>query len=500
MLTSDDTFQFVPSQDAGTPNIAPLTPQNQPPVQTNRETHLLTIQAGRPLRGEIGSFSTPALPGDKSLSHRAALLAALAEGESRVENFLVSGVTRAMLDALTALGVGWVLDGKALTVQGVGLQPQPNLPPVTLQCGNSATTLRLLAGALAAWGRAAVLDGSPGLRRRPMGRIIEPLQQMGVVISSEQGCAPLTLSASPRPLRGIEYRLPVASAQLKSCLLLAALTAEGSTILVEPGPSRDHTERMLRAMGVQVSSTISAPDGLLLTRLEPLRPQVLAPLQMQLPGDMSAAAFLIVAALITPGSKITISGVGLNPTRTGLLDTLLEMGAQIEIVNQIEQAGEPLGDLRIRYSRLTGVRMGGERVVRMIDEFPVFAVAAACARGVTIVADAQELRHKESDRITALGGELRQLGVDFREMPDGFMVQGGNALDGGKVNPHGDHRLAMSLAVAGLVAQSPVEVQEAEIIKESFPGFESVLGALGASVAATTTDNSSGNPEFAADK
>jgi 3-phosphoshikimate 1-carboxyvinyltransferase len=225
------------------------------------------------------------------------------------------------------------------------------------------------------------------------------------------------------------------------------------------------------------------------TRLEPPRPLVLAPLEMQLPGDMSAAAFLIVASLVTPGSELTISGVGLNPTRTGLLDTLLEMGAQIEILNRREQAGEPVCDLNIRYSRLTGVRIGGARVVRMIDEFPVFAVAAACARGTTVVADAQELRHKESDRISALGGELSQLGVDFRETEDGFVINGGEALKGNRVDPHGDHRLAMSLAVAGLVAQSPVEIQHAEIINESFPGFVSVLGALGASVTSTANGN-----------
>jgi 3-phosphoshikimate 1-carboxyvinyltransferase len=484
MPTSDNSIQSAPPSTVETQNLASL----------------LTIQPGHPLRGGIGLSSTPALPGDKSLSHRAALLAAMAEGESRVENFLVSGVTRAMLDALTTLGVRWSLDGTTLTVQGSELQPRPGLPPVTLQCGNSATTLRLLAGALAAWGRSAVLDGSPGLRRRPIGRIIEPLQQMGVAISAEQGCAPLWLSDSPGPLRSIDYRLPVASAQLKSCLLLAALAADGVTTLAEPGPSRDHTERMLRAMGVRVTSAAAAQEGWLLTRLEPPRPLALMPLEMQLPGDMSAAAFLIVAGLITPGSELTISGVGLNPTRTGLLDTLLEMGAEIEIHNQREQAGEPVGDLSVRHSTLQGVQIGGERVVRMIDEFPVLAVAAACARGTTVVADAQELRHKESDRITALGCELRQLSVDFRETADGFVVYGGKALKGGRVDPHGDHRLAMSLAVAGLVAQSPVEIMQAEIINESFPGYEAVLNALGASVAIASTDDANGNMKCIADE
>jgi 3-phosphoshikimate 1-carboxyvinyltransferase len=466
----------------------PIQSAPLPEVETRIGASLMTVKSGPPLRGELGSSSIPALPGDKSLSHRAALFAALAEGESRVENFLVSGVTRAMLDALTVLGVRWSLDGTTLTVQGLGLQSQSVLPPVALNCGNSATTLRLLTGALAAWDRAAVLDGSPGLRRRPMGRIIEPLQQMGVAIVAEQGCAPLTLAASPRPLRRIDYRLPVASAQLKSCLILAALAADGITTLAEPGPSRDHTERMLSAMGVRITGAAPRADGWLLTNIEPPRPLVLTPLQMQLPGDMSAAAFLMVAALITPGSEVIISGVGLNPTRTGLLETLLEMGGRIEISNQRQQAGEPIGDLSIRHSQLTGVRIGGARVVRMIDEFPVFAVAAACARGTTIVADAQELRHKESDRISALGGELRGLGVDFRETADGFMVMGGNVMNGGLVDPHSDHRLAMSLAVAGLVAREPVEIQGAEIINESFPGFESALSALGASIELTATE------------
>jgi 3-phosphoshikimate 1-carboxyvinyltransferase len=440
----------------------------------------LTVAPGRSLRGQVGGQYGLPLPGDKSLSHRAALFAAMAEGRSQIENFLVSGVTQAMLDALTALGVSWQLDGTRLTVQGAGLRMPPGLSPVTLDCGNSATTLRLLAGALAAWGRPAVLDGSPGLRRRPMRRIIEPLRQMGVEIEGADGCAPLHLGASPRPLRSLRADLPVASAQVKSCLLLAALAAGGPTELSEPGPSRDHTERMLRAMGLQVEAYSQA--GLFYTRLTPPRPLSLSPLSQRLPGDMSAAAFLIVAALIVPGSEIALRGVGLNPTRTGLLETLQEMGAGIEIGSLHEQGGEPLGDLLVRHSQLHGVRVSGERVVRMIDEFPAFAVAAAFGGGETVVTDAQELRHKESDRITALGQELRSLGVDFTETPDGFTIHGGRPLRGGEVDSHGDHRLAMSLAVAGLAAEAPVEVHGAEMIHESFPGFAAVLKALGAQV------------------
>jgi 3-phosphoshikimate 1-carboxyvinyltransferase len=455
----------------------------------------LVILPGKPLRGEIGLAGELALPGDKSLSHRAALFAALAQGESVIDHFLVSGVTRAMLEALTGLGVAWQLQGRRLTVQGVGLLPAPGggspvRAGVTLDCGNSATTLRLLAGALAAWGVEAVLDGSPGLRRRPMGRIIQPLQQMGVPIEGAQGCAPLRLQGTPAALRPLRYAMPVASAQVKSCLLLAALAAQGETVIEEPGPSRDHTERMLSAMGVPVaSSQWAAKDaqppvsgGPFVTRLAPPRPLILKPLQMSLPGDMSAAAFLIVAALITPGSQITLRGVGLNPTRTGLVEALVEMGADIHIANLDEQAGEPVGDLSVGYSELHGVRVSGERVVRMIDEFPAFAVAAAFARGKTVVADAEELRHKESDRITALGEELRALGAEFSETPDGFIVQGGRSLRGGVARPHGDHRLAMSLAVAGLASESPVKVAEAGIIHESFPDFAAVLRSFGAEV------------------
>jgi 3-phosphoshikimate 1-carboxyvinyltransferase len=363
-----------------------------------------------------------------------------------------------------------------------------------IDCGNSATTLRLLAGAMAAWGVEATLDGSPGLRRRPMRRIVEPLRQMGVSIEDTEGCAPLVLRPSVTPLKGLDYTLSVASAQVKSCLLLAALAGNSPTMLREPGPSRDHTERMLRAMGVEVHSEPTAnsrqpsaggalaPNSYFLTHLSPPRPLNLAPLHTVLPGDISAAAFLIVAALITPGSQVSLRGVGLNPTRTGLLDALAVMGADIAITDQSERSGEPVGNLTIRHCQLEGVQIGGDLVVRMIDEFPAFAIAAAYATGVTTVSDAVELRHKESDRISDLAQELRRLGVEIAETPDGFVVHGGRPLSGGLIWPHGDHRLAMSLAVAGLAAQEPVTIQEAGIIHESFPGFAETLQTLGADI------------------
>jgi 3-phosphoshikimate 1-carboxyvinyltransferase len=429
------------------------------------------------------------LPGDKSLSHRAALLAALAQGESRIENFLTSGVTQAMLEALTALGIGWELSGTTLTVQGNGLYGLR--PPATpLNCGNSATTLRLLAGALAASGTQAVLTGSAGLRRRPMGRIVTPLRQMGVPVqATADATAPLELAARPPdwPLRPIHHSMSVASAQVKSCLLLAALAADGPTVIDEPGPSRDHTERMLRSMGVRVESQPVMVDDNPWFRvvLDPPRPctltpsDALHPLHTSLPGDFSSAAFLIVAALITPGSKITLRQVGLNPLRTGLLDALRLMGADIRETVGEERDGEPVGDLTVRYSPLHGAQVAGELVVRMIDELPILAVAAACAEGLSVVRDAAELRHKESDRISALCTELQALGVNITESEDGFAVQGG-AIQGGSVDPHADHRLAMCLAVAGLAAQGPIMVSDAEIIYESFPGFLAALQSLGA--------------------
>jgi 3-phosphoshikimate 1-carboxyvinyltransferase len=432
------------------------------------------VRPGAPLRGSY----TP--HGDKSLAHRAALLAALGEGESVIDNFLVAGVTQAMLRALTALGVAWELFGARLSVRGLGIDGL-TLPKEAIDCGNSATTLRLLAGGLAAAGVRATLDGSPGLRRRPMGRIVAPLRLMGVPVEAADNRAPLTLGAGRMPLKPLAYRLPVASAQVKSCLLLAGLAAGGASVLDEPGPSRDHTERMLRNQGFQVYSEILQVEGVRLyrTRLEPPMRLAIPAQRLKLPGDMSAAAFLIVAALITPGSDVVIRDVGLNPTRTGLVEALQAMGADIHVAAAGERHGEPVGDLHVRHSQLHGTQVSGEAVVRMIDEFPAFAVAAAYAYGETSVRHAEELRHKESDRISALCQELNALGSEAIETQDGFIIHAWGGLKGGRVEAHGDHRLAMALAVAGLAAHEGVVVDGAEAYYESYPDFPQVLQALG---------------------
>jgi 3-phosphoshikimate 1-carboxyvinyltransferase len=443
----------------------------------------LTVHPGNPLHGTV------LVPGDKSLSHRAVLFAAMAEGESRIRNFLISGVTRVMLDSLSALGVEWRLEGTELIVQGRGLNgwKPPDRP---LNCGNSATTIRLLAGALAAEGITAELDGSEGLRRRPMGRIVEPLRRMGVVIeTAEGGFAPIRLMSreAGHKLLNFNETLPVASAQVKSCLLLAALSAKEITILREPGPSRDHTERMLSSMGVKIESFEVMENGKTLyeTHLSP-PDGPLKPLDLVLPGDISAAAFLIVAGLITPGSEIHIPGVGLNPTRTGLLDALRAMGGDIQVGNETLQAGEPVGDLIVRYSPLSAIQVSGPLVVRMIDEFSIFGVAVAYGHGKTVVCEAAELRLKESDRIHTLCEELGKLEVGVSEAEDGFTVQGGPLPAGGTVQAHGDHRLAMAMAVLGLNSRAAVQVIGAEMMDESFPGFTTCLRSLGANL--TTSD------------
>jgi len=420
---------------------------------------LSLAQVRRPLQGSVS------LPGDKSLAHRAALFAAFAEGVSEVGNYPDSGVTRAMRGALESLGVPSTLDGGVLHVKGNGMRPFPN-SGATAYCGNSATTIRLLAGAVAATRSAAVLDGSEGLRKRPMNRIVEPLRQMGAGISSTGGCAPLRIS--PAPLECIGYKLPVASAQVLSCLQIAALGAEGESRFTVDAPVRDHTSRMLRAMGAEVVD--SWPDVFVESLEKPL-----SPLHGTLPGDISSAAFLFAAAAIVPGSRVTVTGVGVNPTRTGILDVLSKMGAEVSLANNREEMGEPVADVTLVAESLHGVEIAGDLVVRSIDEFPAIASVAAFAEGRTVVRDAEELRYKETDRIAAIVAQLSALGAEVEELKDGFAVCGGT-LKGGVARANGDHRLAMSMAVCGL--RAPVSVEGAEILNESFPDFERVITSL----------------------
>ena len=428
---------------------------------------ILSLSAQHPLSGEV------TLPGDKSLSHRAALFASLAEGVSVIDRFLDSGVTRAMLEALTELGIEWNLEGDRLTVTGKGLHGYRK-PLKRLYCGGSATTIRMLAGALAASGTPAVLDGSPGLRKRPMNRITEPLAKMGLRIASENGCAPMIIPGRDPSLslHAITYSLSIASAQVKSCLILAALAGDAVSVITEPAHSRDHTERMLTAMGAKITPIESTT-----IRVEPLTAP-LKPLQIKLSGDISSASFLIVAALIVPGSSIVIKDINLNRTRTGLLDALRHMGAKIRIESQHRLCSEQVGDIHVDASDLHGVTIQGDDIVRMIDEIPALAVAASFAKGCTTIRDAQELRYKETDRIDTLCKGLSKLGVEVEERPDGMTIRGGT-LQGGECESYGDHRLAMALSLAGLVSPKPVRVHHAEAVSQSFPDFVKVLTTLG---------------------
>ncbi len=428
-------------------------------AQSEPETLILNPSA--PLRGVV------TVPGDKSISHRSVLFSALADGVSHVHGWLAAGDTEATLSCVQALGVKIERhDAHTLTVHGGKLQK----PAAPLNFVNAGTGIRLAAGILAGQPFESTLDGSAQLRRRPMKRIIHPLQMMGANINAIDNRAPLHIK--PAHLRGIRYALPVASAQVKSAVLLAGLFASNATMIEEPGPARDHTERMLAALGVDI-----VRDG----RRIILNPgQTLHPIDITVPADFSSAAFLIVAATIVPDSAITITNVNLNPTRTGLLDVLLEMGADIEVLNESEQAGEPVGDIRVRHAALTGVEVGGETVVRMIDEFPVFMVAALCAEGQTIVRDAEELRVKETDRLAVMTQELSKLGAQITETPDGFHIVGVQSLVGAHVDGHDDHRVAMSLAVASLVAQGETILHDARCAADSFPGFYETLAQLGA--------------------
>ena len=417
-----------------------------------------TVRQAAALRGTID------LPPDKSVAHRAAILAALASGLSPIVNYPTAADPQSTLACLRQLGVAFEEKDGILHTRGVGLHglTAPNAP---LDCGNSGTTMRLLSGLLAGQPFDSVLVGDASLTRRPMERIAAPLREMGAQIDLNDGHAPVRITGG-QALRGLTYRLPVASAQVKSCVLLAGLFAEGETTVVETLPSRDHTERMLAL------DTFEAEGERHLTIRQGYH---IATQTWTVPGDFSAAAFFLVAATIVPGSELRLPGVGLNPSRSALLDVLRAMGADIEVENERERGGEPLADLTVRSAALHGTQIGGRLIPNLIDEIPVLAVAAVCAEGRTTITDAAELRVKETDRLAATADGLRALGADIEEAEDGLVIDGGRPLQGTAVEARDDHRMAMALAVAGLAAKGETRVAGAEAAQVSFPGFWEAL-------------------------
>jgi 3-phosphoshikimate 1-carboxyvinyltransferase len=416
-----------------------------------------------PLRGSVG------VPGDKSVSHRALMFAALADGASHIRGFLEGEDTRATAAVLQQLGVriDAPADGERV-VHGVGLHGlRASGDP--LDCGNAGTGMRLLAGLLAGQAFDSTLIGDASLSKRPMRRVTDPLTAMGARIGTRDGLPPLVIHGGQR-LHGIRYELPVASAQVKSALLLAGLYAEGETEVIEPHPTRDYTERMLAAFGWPIA-------------FEPGRARlsgghVLHATGVDVPADFSSAAFFLVAASIVPGSELRLPAVGLNQRRTGLLEALRLMGADIRVENEKTSGGEPVGDLVVRYAPLRGVELPEALVPDMIDEFPALFVAAAAARGNTVIRGAAELRVKESDRLATMATGLRALGIQVDETPDGATIHGGT-LAGGTVESLTDHRIAMSFAVAGLVAQEPVRINDCRHVATSFPGFMELANGCG---------------------
>ena len=415
------------------------------------------------------------VPGDKSISHRALMLGSVAEGRTEVSGFLAGDDCLATAAAMRALGVTIEQPGTTeLLIEGVGrdgLQP----PDREIYLGNSGTAMRLMAGLLAGQRFSCTLTGDESLTGRPMGRIITPLTLMGAAIESDcDGTPPLQLSGGLR-LHAIDYDLPIASAQVKSAILLAGIYADGRTSVTEPAVTRDHTERMLSSMGVDISArggTISIAGG-----------QDLRGCAVEVPGDLSSATFIILATLLSQDADIIIKSLGVNPTRTGIIDILKEMGADLTLENRRSLGQEPVADLRVRASRLRGAAVDPALVSLAIDEFPALFVAAAAAQGTTIFSGLEELRVKESDRISAMADGLRQLGIDVVETPDGAVIQGGR-FSGGEVDSYHDHRVAMSLAVAGTVADGEVLIRGVDNVDTSFPGFRDLMSSLGAKITA----------------
>ena len=429
----------------------------------------LTVPGGRSLRGRVR------VPGDKSISHRALLFGAIAEGETLIEGLLPAEDPLSTAACLRAMGVtvSPITAGDVVRVQGVGLDGLQE-PESILDCGNSGTTMRLMLGLLAGRaGRHFVLTGDGSLRRRPMRRVAGPLSGMGAEIHGRQDGNLAPLAVQGRRLHGATIRTPVASAQVKSALLLAALTAEGPTTVIEPAHSRDHSERMLRAFGADLS--VAGPAGTEVT----VRPgAVLRGQPVTVPGDISSAAFWLVAGAITPGADVTVENVGLNPSRTGILEVLEAMGARIEVLERRDVAGEPVGDLRVSHSPLRPFQIGGHLIPRLVDEIPVLAVAACCAEGTSRIVDAEELRVKETDRLAVMARQLGAMGARIEEHPGGLTIEGVTPLRGAAVDSETDHRVAMSLAVAALVASGETRLSQPEAAAVSYPGFWDDLARL----------------------
>jgi 3-phosphoshikimate 1-carboxyvinyltransferase len=427
---------------------------------------VFTIQPGGRLEGDIR------VPGDKSISHRSIILGAIAQGTTSVEGFLEGEDSLATLSAFRDLGVTIkdVTNGKT-EIQGVGLNGLSE-PAGPLDLGNSGTAMRLMCGLLAGQSFPSVLTGDDSLSSRPMARVADPLNAMGADVRLQTGgFAPIEIF--PANMHPVDFAMPVASAQIKSCLLLAALYTNknaGQTVIIEPAPCRDHTERMLRGFGYQIStegSRISMSGGGALTGCH-----------IDVPADISSAAFYMVGASIAQGSDLMLRHVGINPTRTGVINILQEMGADITLENKQTVGGEPVADIRVRYAPLKGINIPVDQVPLAIDEFPALFIAASCARGTTVLSGAEELRVKESDRIQVMADGLSQLGISHDVKPDGIVIEGGKP-GGGEIHSHGDHRIAMAFAMAGLRAQEPIRILDCENVATSFPGFSDLAGKAG---------------------
>ena len=439
-------------------------------LDTTQTHHLLNIDVSQLPQGLRGKIN---VPGDKSISHRALMLGSLAEGETKIRGLLLGEDPRSTAACFVAMGAGISeLNSELVTVRGIGLGNLKE-PIDVLNAGNSGTTLRLMLGVLASHpDRFFTLTGDSSLRSRPMSRVVNPLRQMGANIWGRENGARAPLAISGQNLKAIHYQSPVASAQVKSCIMLAGLMIDGETIITEPERSRDHSERMLSAFGAKVSvdidtNTVSIKGGAKLIGQE-----------VTVPGDISSAAFWLVAASIVPNSDLVIENVGINPTRTGILEVLAEMGADITYENRREVTGEPVADLHVRSASLKACKIGGSVIPRLIDEIPILAIAAICAEGTTVIEDAEELRVKESDRIVAMVKELTKLGANITERPDGMEIVGGKVLNGTELESYDDHRIAMSLAIAALVAKGKTSINRAESAAISYPSFIPTLQGL----------------------